>query len=134
MAGSSLRGDDDTAAASPAPAAAASALWRRFVGVDVTNTFRALFAAQLSAVTDCREFVTQLATLMQQWRAERWNDIFIGAAATNGERRGRRRGSDNDDAAEAAATVQRQRGVAMYYESIRVQRLMEEELLLAPCS
>ncbi|KAF5220447.1 hypothetical protein ECC02_006515 [Trypanosoma cruzi] len=114
-----------------------STLWGHFVAVDITRTFCSLYAEKLSAVWDRREFSTRLAALMRQWRAEHWDDIFIGAATrrglnSDGARRSRRRTDDNTaDAAGNAGELQRcQRGVAMYYESIRVQRLMDEVLFI----
>ncbi|EKF28570.1 hypothetical protein MOQ_007678 [Trypanosoma cruzi marinkellei] len=114
-----------------------STLWGHFVAVDITRTFCSLYAEKLSAVWDRREFSTRLAALMRQWRAEHWEDIFISAATrrgvnSDGVRRGRRRtDGDTADTAGNAVELQRcQRGVAMYYESIRVQRLMDEVLFI----
>ncbi|RNF17415.1 uncharacterized protein Tco025E_04870 [Trypanosoma conorhini] len=100
-----------------------SLLWDHFLAADVTHTFRALFAEKLSAVSDRREFSTRLTALMRQWRAEHWHDIFIGAAT---KRRGD--GGEDEKGGAAAAARRWERGLAAYYESIRVQRLMDETL------
>ncbi|RNE99133.1 hypothetical protein TraAM80_08360 [Trypanosoma rangeli] len=111
-----------------------STLWGQFMAADVTHTFHMLFAEKLSTVSDRREFSTRLTALMRQWRAEHWRDIFIGAAAkrgggSDGDRcGGMRRADDREEDSAAAAARRWERGVAMYYESIRVQRLMDEVL------
>ncbi|ORC86341.1 uncharacterized protein TM35_000292230 [Trypanosoma theileri] len=111
-----------------------SMLWYHFVAVDITNTFRTSFATHLSGVSDRRVFASTLAILMRQWRRERWDETFLTTTTTTtnhrsgvGEQRGRRRGGD--DHTEAKRQQAQERSLAMYYESIRVQRLMDEVLL-----
>nr|CCC91544.1 conserved hypothetical protein [Trypanosoma congolense IL3000] len=128
-----------------------SPLWQHFMALDITKTFCATFASELAAVRDERQFAETLAALMSRWRRSNWDEIFLSPTTSTGDpnesgTRGIRkrytvanvRGRSKDavhnlnTGVEPAEQKKRDCAVATYYESIRVQRLMDDILFLSP--
>ncbi|AAZ12502.1 hypothetical protein, conserved [Trypanosoma brucei brucei TREU927] len=124
--------------------------WQHLVSVDISNTFCTAFAQHLSTVQNPQEFSETLSTLMCKWRDRKWAEITVPSTSTGGRhfviptrRRKDRRSianggvenngflSENFSNGVPIGDTRRDGAVTAYYESIRVQRLMEEVLLLS---
>nr|CCC49111.1 conserved hypothetical protein [Trypanosoma vivax Y486] len=126
---------------------ASSTLWKQFIAIDITKTFCAAYAPHLSGVDDGVLFAEKLASLMHQWREQNFSLLFRLSDNNRGEKAVMQRSSglslrknwkersrsdsESDGKCDNAFQERIDQGVAAYYESIRVQRLMEEVLLSA---